>query len=299
MSASVRLPWLDAPPGSRLIERRGRSFLIEARQETLSAAHGFAAGREDSTLQFLDAALPACSRMIDVGAGFGFTTLYAAASVLEVIGFEPSPGNFAVLSKNVARNAELALRVRLFSYGLADHDGEAAFYAGTPHDEDASMFATVERDVLQRVPMDTMVTLRNADTVLRVVGCDSTTLLKIDIAGTEYRVLPAIADLLAERRPYLHVTFRPFNVVVSADEYRNAIARLRRAMEVAEAVACYRYLHLFSNDTWFCVRTADRMDFLRQYLIRPKPVAHVGSEQYGFIGAVGFSDAPLPTLRGG
>jgi hypothetical protein len=41
------------------------------------------------------------------------------------------------------------------------------------------------------------------------------------------------------------------------------------------------------------------MDFLRQYLLRPKQVQRIASEQYGFIDAVGFSDAPLPSLHGG
>jgi FkbM family methyltransferase len=299
MDMPAGLPWLNAPPGSQAIERLGRSFLVDTHPQTLAAARAFATGREDATLQFLDAALPACDRVIDFGAYLGLTALYAATAMRNVFAFEPSPGNFAILAENVARNVDLAPRIHLFRQGVADRDDEATLYAGAATGSGPSIFPTVERDQLLHVEPSAVVTLRDATTVLREIGVDSATLLKIDIAGAEYVVLPAIADLLAARRPYLHVSFYPFNVVLGTDPYLNAITRMRRALQVAEAVAPYRYVHLFSNDNWFCVRAADRMDFLRQYLLRPKQVQRIASEQYGFIDAVGFSDAPLPSLHGG
>jgi hypothetical protein len=46
-------------------------------------------------------------------------------------------------------------------------------------------------------------------------------------------------------------------------------------------------------------RAADRVGFLRQYLLQPKPVPRIASPQYGFIDAVAFSDEALPAAAYG
>ena len=288
----------EAPAGC-VIEQRGRAFRIMDHPLVRAAAREFTSGFEEGTLQFFDAALPDCTRMIDFGAYFGFTTLYAAASVPEVHAFEPSPTNFAFMTGNVACNPELGGRIRLNCHGVGDRDDNVMLYAKALGDSGSSIFQTIERQALISAAPDATVPLRDARALLRDLGLDQHTLLKIDIEGAEYLVMPAIASLLAEWRPYLHVSFHPFNVVADADEYRNAIARIRHAMTVAEAVACYRYIHLFSNDSWISIEAADRMDFLRQYLLHRKPVPRVTTPQYGFIDAVGFSDQPMPALQGG
>ncbi len=284
--------------GCHVFEPHGRALRIMDHPLVLAAARAFSDGSEEGTLQFFDATLPDCMRMIDFGAHFGFTTLYAAASVPEVFAFEPSPTNFALLAENVARNTGFGARIRLFRHGVADRDDEVMLYAKAAGDSGSSIFRTIERDTLISGAPDATVAMRNADAVLREIGLDRHTLLKIDIGGAEYLVVPAIAALLAERRPYLHISFHPFNIVATTDEYANTVERVRRAMQVAEALACYRFMHLFSHDTWFCIGAADRADFLRQYLLRPKPVPRVATPQYGFIDAVGFSDDPLPVLHG-
>ncbi|HBK05282.1 MAG TPA: hypothetical protein DDZ81_05390 [Acetobacteraceae bacterium] len=38
----------------------------------------------------------------------------------------------------------------------------------------------------------------------------------------------------------------------------------------------------------------DRAAFPRQHLLRPKSLPRIASPQYGFVGAVAFSEEPLP-----
>ena len=76
---------------------------------------------------------------------------------------------------------------------------------------------------------------------------DGRTLLKIDIEGAEYDVLRVIAPLLAEHKPWLHVSFHPFNLVARGDAYHNALLRLRCALSAAEALAPYRFMHLYGD----------------------------------------------------
>jgi FkbM family methyltransferase len=261
------------------------------------ALHGateFTTGFEEGTIRFFDLVLPRCDRMIDFGAYIGFTALHAASRGVEVYAFEPNPAAHDLLVRNVAANPNLTPRMHLFRQGVGPRDEDAILYAKAHADSGASLHQTIERGmVVQGLPAAT-VQLRDAADVLRVLGLDRRTLLKIDIEGSEYQVLPVIASLLAEAKPWLHVSFHPFNLVDASAPYRTELLRLRGMLDVAEALAPYRFLHVFSHGGWETVEADDRLEFLRHYLLRAKPVPRVHTPQYGFIDAVAFSAQPLP-----
>lgn len=277
-----------------VVARNGRTFRVVRHPLAQAAAEEFCGGFEEGTLRFFDAVLPGCGKMIDFGAYVGFTALYAATHVDTVFAFEPSPVNHELLARNIAVNPDLASRIRLFRHGLGARDELAMLYAKGVADSGASVFRDIERGgVLSAAPVAS-VALRDAAEVLREIGLDDRTLLKIDIEGAEYAVLPAIASLLAEHRPWLHVSFHPFNLVAGSDAYHTTTMRLRCAFAAAEVLAPYRFMHLFSDGEWYTVGAAERMDFLRQYLLSAKPVPRIATPQYGFVHAVAFSDHALP-----
>jgi len=220
----------------------GRSFQIVSHPVVVAGAREFTSGFEEGTLRFFDAVLPHCARMIDCGAYIGFTTLYAAGHGVDVTAFEPSGVNFEFLSANVAVNPDLAPRIKLHCHGLGVRDGKVTLFAKGFADSGSSVFQTVERVRTVSGRPTAAVQMRAAAEVLRHAGLDDRTLLKIDIEGAEYAVLPAIADLLAERKPWLHVSFHPFNLAARLDAYGAAVTRLRAALQVAEATASYRYI---------------------------------------------------------
>jgi FkbM family methyltransferase len=261
------------------------------------ATHGaaeFTSGFEEGTIRFFDLVLPRCVRMIDFGAYIGFTALHAASRGVEVYAFEPNPVAHDLLVRNVAANPALAPRMHLFHYGIGPRDEDATLYVKAHADSGASIYQAIERgSVVTGAPAATA-HLRDAAVVLRELGVDRHTLLKIDIKGAEYQVLPAIATVLAEANPWLHVSFHPFNLTRGDDPYRTELARLRAMLDAAEALMSYRFLHIFSRGTWETVEANDRLEFLRHYLLRPKPVARVRTPQYGFIDAVAFSQLALP-----
>jgi FkbM family methyltransferase len=280
---------------SETVSVRGRSFQVFSHPVVAAGAREFASGFEEGTLRFFDAVLPLCDRMIDCGAYIGFTTLYAAGHGVDVAAFEPSAVNFRYLSANVEANPGLAPRIALHAHGIGPLDEQVTLYAKGHADSGSSVFQVIERGRIVAGRPEATVELRAASDVLRRAGLDRRTLLKIDIEGAEYAVLPAIADLLAERKPWLHVSFHPFNLAAECDPYGAAVGRLRAALQVAEATSSYRYMHLFAEGDWCTVRPDDRMGFLRQYLLQPKAVARIASPQYGFVDAVAFSDEKLPT----
>lgn len=274
----------------------GRGFRVLDHPVVVAAAAEFTSGLEEATLRLFDAVLPECDRMVDFGAYLGFTALYAASFGPCVSAFEASPMNGALLAANVALNPELRGRVTLHPHAVGDRDGTVTLYAKGYADPEASIFRDVERATLVCGAPTARVRMRDTRAVLEEIGVGPDSLLKIDIEGAEYQVLPRIAPLLAETRPVLHVSFHPFNIVPGPDEYANTVARLARAMQVAEALAFYRHLYCRAGDLWTRVDAGDRMDFLRHYLLRPKPVPRIRAPQYGFTDAWVFTDRALEGL---
>jgi len=287
---------MDAMAGLQapVVTRGGRSFRLTSHALAVAAAREFCSGFEEGTLRFFDAVLPRCTRMVDFGAYIGLTALYAATHVETVFAFEPSPVNYELLARNVAENPDLAARIRLFRHGLGARDQMVTLYAKGVADSGSSVFRDVERDGLVSARPDAVIPLRDAAVVLREIGIDRHSLLKIDIEGAEYDVLRAIAPVLADAKPWLHVSFHPFNLVSAGDAYHNALLRLRSALAVAEALASYRFMHLYDDEAWCTIGPAERMDFLRQYLLSAKPVPRIATPQYGFVHGIAFSDEALP-----
>ncbi|HUN41577.1 MAG TPA: FkbM family methyltransferase [Acetobacteraceae bacterium] len=283
-------PDVQAP----VVTRGDRSFRLTSHALTVAAAREFCGGFEEGTLRFFDAVLPHCTRMVDFGAYIGLTALYAATHVETVFAFEPSPVSYELLTRNVAENPDLAPRIRLFRHGLGASDAMVTLYAKSVADSGASIFRDVEREGLVSARPDAVIPLRDAAAVLREIGIDRHSLLKIDIEGAEYDVLRAIAPLLADAKPWLHVSFHPFNLVAPGDAYHSALLRLRSALAVAEALAPYRFMHFYADDAWCTIGPAERMDFLRQYLLSAKPVPRIATPQYGFVHGIAFSDETLP-----
>lgn len=283
-----------ADPQTPVVARGARSFRVTDHRLALAAAREFVNGFEEGTMRFFDAVLPHCTRMVDFGAYIGFTALYAATFVDTVFAFEPSPVNHELLARNVAENPRLAPRIRLFRHGLGPRDEQVTLYAKGMADSGSSVFRQVERDRMVSGQPNAVIQVRDAAAVLQEIGIDRHTLLKMDIEGAEYDVLGVIAPLLADHKPWLHVSFHPFNLVAGADAYHTTLLRLRCALTAAEALAPYRFMHVYEDEAWCTIGPSDRMDFLRQYLLSAKPVPRVATPQYGFVHAIAFSDEALP-----
>jgi FkbM family methyltransferase len=271
----------------------GRAFRVVDDPAVVAAASEFTGGGREGTLRLFDAVLPDCDRMVDFGAYVGLTALYAATYVPRVFAFEASPTSFPLLRANVALNPALRPRIALFPHAVGDRDAEVTLYGRGYADPASSIFRDVQRGVVVIGAPAARVPMRDAHTVLTECGIGPRTLLKIDIEGAEYQLVPAIAGLLAAAKPVLHLSFHPFNIVVGPDEYANTVARLARSMRVAEALTCYRYMYCHINDCWIRVDPADRLDFLRQYLLRPKQLPGIAVPQYGFADTFAFADAEL------
>jgi FkbM family methyltransferase len=129
--------------------------------------------------------------VVDIGAWVGPVTLLSAACGAEVVAFEPDPEAFAQLGGNVAANPGLSARIDLhpaavqplaglMHYGSARKPGDGmggALWAG----------GGVARREVPAV---------GVPEVMALVAGRPGFLLKLDIEGGEYALLPALAPLL-------------------------------------------------------------------------------------------------------
>lgn len=279
-----------APPE----QRRALAFNIVDDPVARHGAVEFTSGFEEGTIRFFDRVLPECRTMIDFGAYIGFTALHAASRGAEVWAFEPNPESHDLLVRNVAANPALSPRMHLFQHGIGARDETAILYAKAHADSGASIHRTIERAALIQGAPAAAIQVRSAAAVLTEAGLSGDSLLKIDIEGAEYDVLPAIEPLLRQAKPWLHVSFHPFNLTRDGDPYRTTLLRLRAALDAAEALAHYRFIHVWSGTGWETIDPGRRQAFLEHYLLRPKPVPRIATPQFGFIDALAFSERPLP-----
>ena len=299
-------PVADAAPGgprARAVSRGGRTLQVADHPSSRDGVESFLSESETATIDFFDAALPRCTRMIDVGAYIGMMSLYAALQVDEVHAVEASPSHQELLRANIALNPRLAERITTHPCAVGARDGTAALFRKAYADSGASVFRSVERTGVLQGRKEADVPVRAAAALLDGLGLDAATLLKIDIEGAEYEVLPAIAPLLAERQPFLQVSFHPFNIVHD-DPYLAALARLRASLDAAQALQAYRFVYLHGRVAtgrtgWRQVDVGGRLTYLRDYLLAWKQVPRVASPQLGFVDAVGFSPVALAALDDG
>jgi FkbM family methyltransferase len=257
---------------------RGRSFEAVDTPRVRAAVAEFCSAA-DGTLRLIDAVAPRCDRFIDLRASLGLTACYAAAAIREVHAFEASLADFAVLEANVAANPRLAGRIA--ARNLAVGDATVTIQCGTAGDPGADEAA---------------VQMREAASLLRDVGLDERTLLRLDVEGAENAVIEAIADLLTVTVPIVHVRFRPLSAAISRDAYVDAVARLHGALAAAGSLAHYPYMYVFAGDGWVCIDPPSRPHFLRHHLLAPRRIGMRGTPRYGFTDSAVFTDERIEGL---
>jgi FkbM family methyltransferase len=283
------------------IRRGDRVFRVADHPSSADGRAAFLGSAEAATLGFFDATLPRCARMIDVGAYVGFMSLYAALQVAEVHAVEACPAHQALLLDNLALNPTLASRIALHRVAVGATEGEVTLYRKGSADSGTSVFETVERSGLVRGEADATAPMRETGRLLGEMGLDRATLLKIDVEGAEYAILPSLGEMLGEHLPFLQISFHPFNLV-GADPYRTALIRLQAGLGAADALAAYPFIYLPHRRwdgalRWRCIDHHNRLEFLQTYLLATKPVPRVTSPQHGFVDAIGFSAIRLPELE--
>lgn len=135
--------------------------------------------------------------VLDVGANRGDWVLEALRYLpkCRIDAFEVAPVTFAHLSETVKQH-DIAHRVTLNPFGLAEFDGNVEMYYFPDHPE---LTCDMPRHAgHSSTPFSA--TVRSGDGYLRSLGIDKVDYLKIDVEGAEHRVLKGFSEALQARR---------------------------------------------------------------------------------------------------
>ena len=152
---------------------------------------------EPECIRAITPLLDGCRQILDIGANIGWFSLWFSATqpAAHIHAFEPMPGNFDYLNRNVARNRQ-GSAISLYNYGLSDAGGVAEFYlypTGTTNAslENVSCAADSKKVVGLTMKLDDWA--QNYQVAPDFIKCD--------VEGAEFLVFKGGRDTLATHRP--------------------------------------------------------------------------------------------------
>jgi FkbM family methyltransferase len=224
------------------VARDGVVFVVEpdwSDAREIQFWNAYAQGWERDTLAAIAEFLPPGGVHLDIGAWIGPTLLFAAARAREAYGFEPDPAAFAKLRRNVALNPALAARIRIKRAALWIRDADLSFAVSAPGDSTTSaMLRQGEVPALTAPAFDA----RGPAIAPLLARAD---FVKMDIEGAEFDLVPHIADLLAARRPALHLSFHAHRL-----DKTDPAAWAAKQRACVAALACYPRVLAWDEGAW-------------------------------------------------
>ncbi|MHB2167007.1 FkbM family methyltransferase [Alsobacter sp. R-9] len=187
----------------RQVDLRGRRFAVTDDKPTFwDRAED---GRwEPETLAALGTLAGPGTSVLDIGAWVGPTVLFAAASGAErVVAVEADPRALELLRGNLAANPRLAGRVDVVAAAAAARPGSVRLGSARKRGDSMSSALLAGGEDWWEVPAVTPAQL------LDRVGPASRLVVKVDIEGGEYDLLPALAAALPACCAALLVAFHP------------------------------------------------------------------------------------------
>ncbi len=144
---------------------------------------------------------------IDVGAWIGPFSLLAAGLGADVVAFEPDPVAAAMLRRNVALNPALASRIDVRQQALGARNGRVLLESSVGLGNARSRLVGVveqsgrsESEPLSVVEVDVRDAGAELGTLLKY---RPHSIVKIDVEGGEFQIVPALRSVIAVHRPVL------------------------------------------------------------------------------------------------
>jgi FkbM family methyltransferase len=142
---------------------------------------------------------------LDVGANTGLYSIIATTAHDEAtaIAFEPVPSIVSLLRSNLALNPAAA-RVRVDEVAIGDAAGTAVLHLPVPQaDGTVETSASLEPDFKEQIGAVIDVRTSTLDEAWRSHGHPVVTMIKVDVEGSEARVLGGAAEVIAAHRPVI------------------------------------------------------------------------------------------------
>ncbi|WP_164661155.1 FkbM family methyltransferase [Tropicibacter sp. Alg240-R139] len=153
---------------------------------------------EPETFSILDRHLNAASDYLDIGAWIGPTVLYGARKARRVMCFEPDP----VALRHLLWNLELNDIRNVSAFGVALSDSFGVTRMASMHGEAGDSTSSLLNDGTHGTDALTI----SWDQFAGANDLSRVSLVKMDIEGAEYGVLPSLLPWLKEHRPTLYLS---------------------------------------------------------------------------------------------
>jgi FkbM family methyltransferase len=160
--------------------------------------------------------------VIDVGSNLGYYLLLAArriGSSGRLLGFEPAPGVYEILERNVGRSGHKNIQVAPWAIGAKS--GTLQFY-----ESEVPNWGSVFQNSRLQQTRATTVQVKTLDEVVRDTAGFHPKALRMDVEGAELMVLEGAREVLQRYKPCLFIEFH--NFAVGWDAVRAAIIDLGR-----------------------------------------------------------------------
>ncbi len=247
-------------PAHRRVTVGGRTFnVVGGHDEFWDRC---ASGWESTTFEALTSCLGAGKTFIDVGSWIGPMTLVAAACGAQVVAYEPDPAATDELAENVAANPGFDELVSIERSALWTSTGTRQLRGG-PVGLGESMSSFTGR--AGRVGSITVATI-DARQAARSWPADA--LVKIDVEGAEYRLLPRLRPFIAEHHPTMVLSVHAYDIRASLAGWPSPIRRVvhhlhhaARTLPLLWAIRGYHSVRASDHDRpqWHTVSPHDLM----------------------------------------
>lgn len=158
---------------------------------------------EVSTYSALKKYLSPYESYIDIGAWVGPTALFASTISRHTYALEPDPIAFKYLRNNIEINH--SDRVTALNYCMGKFDGwDELGFKTIPGDSESSM---VIKDGMKRLQVLSI----TFNTLLKKFAIDDCGVIKMDIEGGEYSLLPTMFDYIHAKSPIIILSLHPHN----------------------------------------------------------------------------------------
>lgn len=158
---------------------------------------------EDFTFQVLDYYLRPDQNYLDIGAWIGPTVLYAASKAKQSFGVEPDPVAFEAFKKNIKLNPQLEPKITAINKALSYKSGTMKLYKRTRFGDSSSSLIRTLSDDFHSVSVCILKEL------LSDYQIKNLSLIKVDIEGGEYLLIPAMRKYLKRHKPPLYLSLHP------------------------------------------------------------------------------------------
>ena len=149
---------------------------------------------EPDTIGFIEDRVSSKTTFMDIGAATGVMTLIAAQNGATVYSYEPDPGVFRELSKNVELNPHLKKKISLNPVALSSENGRISFAKGSD--------SKILSDIVVGSELNSLSPDVSVKSIAEEIGLihnplENQLIIKMDIEGAEWKILSDPSSLVA------------------------------------------------------------------------------------------------------